>query len=448
MAVSKYQFSLIDSTTRTEQIQQRTAEALRRHEVKREPRFRSGRETLPVIQMSIHHLLYRLENFRTLGDQLSQVAAGKAEPGLFDPSRREDLSAQAAQHDLLFALAQKGSGESIIPIYEELQRVKKQTDELIISADGVVVNGNRRLAAIRELFATGKPDFADFQNVSCSVLPSSATDDEIVALEIELQMQPDTKLPYDWTAVALAARSLRIRGRSDPAIAAMMNRSVEEIQRLLIMIDGADLYLADHLHLPQAYNELDDTEQAFKQVASKNLAKSDNTAMREVTRKFDFLLIEHRGSITERAYQLINNIEGNAEVFLDNIAAQWGVDLTASPLPADAELEISFDDPAPIDGQKDYGALARYIEELGDDTAARAAAARAVEEASVLAGEQGKKKDQAALKFAKAAQQKLAAINLQYASEATFVEMRGVLASCITQCESLMAKIDDRLAGD
>lgn len=448
MAASKYQFNLIDSTTRTEHIQRRTAEASRRYEVKREQRFRSGREALPVIQMSIHHLLYRLENFRTLGDQLSQVAAGKAEPGLFDPSRREDLSAQAAQHDLLFVLAQKGSGESIIPIYEELQRVKKQTDELIISADGVVVNGNRRLAAMRELFATGKPDFADFQNVSCAVLPASATEDEIIALEIELQMQPDTKLPYDWTSVALAARALKMRGRSDAAIAAMMNRTVEEIQRFLTMIDGADLYLAEHLRVPQAYNELDETEQAFKQVAVKNLAKSDNTAVREVTRKFDFLLIEHRGSITERAYQLINNIEGNAEFFLDTIAAQWGVDLTAPPPPPADELEISFDDPTPVEGQKDYGALARYIEELGGDKAVRADAARAVEEVSVLAGEQGKRKDQAALKFAKAAQQKLAAINLPSASEATFVEMRGVLAGCITQCESLMAQIDERLAGD
>jgi hypothetical protein len=447
MAASKYQFNLIDSTTRREQIQLREAEAIRRHEVKREPRFRSGREELPVIQMGIHHLLYRLENFRTLGDQLSQVAAGKVESGLFDPVRREDLSAQAAQHELLFALARKGSGDSIIPIYDELQRVKKQTDELIISADGVVVNGNRRLAAMRELFATGKPEFAEFQNVSCSVLPQSATEDEIVALEIELQMQPDTKLPYDWTAVALAARSLKNRGQSDQAIATMMNRSVEEIQRLLTMIDGADLYLAEHLRLPQAYNELDDTEQAFKQVAVKNLAKSDNAALREVTRKFDFLLIEHRGSITERAYQLINNIEGNADVFLDNIAAQWGVDLTAPPSSTDAQLAISFDDPAPVGGQKDYGALATYIEELGDDKATRADAARAVEEASVLAGEQGKKKDQAALKFAKAAQQKLAAINLQYAGEATFPELRGVLAVCIAHCESLMAKIDERLAG-
>jgi hypothetical protein len=447
MAGTKYNFNLIDSTTRTEQIRQRAAEARARNEVKREPKFRSGRELLPVIQMNIHHLLYRLENFRTLGDQLSQVAAGKAEEGLFDPSRREDLSAQAAQHALLFALAQKGSGESVIPIHEELQRVKKQTDELIISADGVVVNGNRRLAAMRELFASGDVAFSDFQNVLCAVLPPSSTEDEIIALEIELQMQPDTKLPYDWTSVALAARALKTRGHDDEVIATMMNRGPEDIQRLMRMIDGADLYLAEHLQKPQAYNELEDTEQAFRQVAIRNLTKSDNTALREVTRVFDFLLIEHRAAITERAYQLINNIEGNPEVFLDNIAAQWGVDVTAPP-PLTDNLEISFDDPVPREGQKYYGALARYVERIGDDKKIRADAARAVEEASVLAGEQGKRKDLAALKFAKAAQQKLAAINLQYANQGTLVELRSVLAGCVAHCESLTAQIDERLARD
>lgn len=447
MAASKYKFNLIDSTTRTQQIAMRTQEALSLNRVRREPKFRGGREPLATIQMSINHLLYRLENFRTLSDQLSQVAAGKVEESLFDPSRREDVSAQSAQHDILFALAQKGSGESIIPIYDELARVKNQTDELIISADGVVVNGNRRLAAMRELFASGDPAFAGFQTVSCAVLPASATDDEVVALEIELQMQPDTKLPYDWTSVALAARSLKSRGYEDPLIAGMMNREVEDIRRLVKMIDGADLYLADHLRKPRAYNELEETEQAFKQIANRNMSK-DNTAIREVTRKFDFLLVENRGQIELRAYELINNIEGNPEVFLDNIAGVWGVDLNSPPEEPADDLEISFEDPTPVPGQKNYSALVRYIEALGDDPKVRSDAARAVEEASVLAGEQGKRKDLAALKFAKAAQQKLVAINLQYAGENTFSELRSVLEGCITQCQALTQEIDTRLGGD
>ncbi|MFO6421539.1 hypothetical protein ACLBKS_15180 [Hylemonella sp. W303a] len=445
MSASKYKFALIDSTTRKHHIEQRVAEARKQNRTKREMKFRGGRESLAIIQISIHHLLYRLENFRTISDQMSQVASGKVDENLFAPSRREDISAQAAQHEILLKLAQTGSGESIKPIYDELIRVKEQTEDLIISADGVVVNGNRRLSAMRELLAG--PDsqlFADFENVSCAVLPESATDEEIVALEIELQMQPDTKLPYDWTAVALAARELKARNYSDERIAGMMNRDKEEILRLVKMIDGADLYLTDHLNRSRDYNALEETEQAFKQIAIRNLAKTDNPALREVTRRFDFLLVENRDEIELRAYELINNIEGNPELFLDHIAGVWGVDLSQTPDQPTGNLEIDFGDGTLVAGQKNYAALMGYIDDLGDDYDVRKNAAKQVEEASVIVGEQGKRKDQAALKFAKAAQQKLAAINLSYANESTFAELRTVLAACVTQCEALMQEIDAR----
>jgi hypothetical protein len=445
MTASKYQFNLIDSTARVQQISQRTAEARTAHRVKREYKFRGGRDLLAVIEMPIDHLLYRLENFRTLSDQLSHVAAGKVDENFFTPSHREDLSTQSVQHDILYSLAQKGSGESIIAIYDELERVKEQTDELIISSDGVVVNGNRRLAAMRELFASGNSDFGRFAFVTCAVLPESATDDEVLTLEIGLQMQPDTKLPYDWTSVALAARELQKRNHSEEWIARLMNRDVQEIRRLIKMIDGADLYLSDHLCKPRSYNALDGTEQAFVQVANRNLAKTDNPKLREITRKFDFLLIENRQQIEERAYELINNIEANPELFLDNMAATWDINLPSLPLNAPSQFKISFDDDVEESAGKDYSVLARYLDNLGDDQAVRSAAARAVEEVSVLSGEQGKRKDLAALKFAKTAQQKLTAINLRYANESTFAELRTILTSCVTQCLSLTHEIDSRL---
>lgn len=444
MTASKYQFNLIDSTTRAQRISQRTAEARANHRVKREYKFRGGRELLAVIEMPIDHLLYRLENFRTLSDQLSHVAAGKVNEDFFAPSHREDLSTQSVQHDILFSLAQQGSGESIIAIYGELERVKEQTDELIISSDGVVVNGNRRLAAMRELLASGNSDFGRFAIVTCAVLPESATDDEVLTLEIGLQMQPDTKLPYDWTSVALAARELQKRLYSDDWIARLMNRDVQEIRRLIKMIDGADLYLSDHLCKPRAYNALDETEQAFVQVANRNLAKTDNPALREITRKFDFLLIENRQQIELRAYELINNIEANPELFLDNMAATWDIDLSP-PSNEPSQCKISFDDDVAGPAAKDYSVLARYLDNLGNDRAVRSAAARAVEEVSVLSGEQGKRKDLAALKFAKTAQQKLTAINLRYANESTFAELRTILTSCVTQCLELTRDIDTRL---
>ena len=378
MNALSYQFQLIDSITRTEQIAQRVQEALRKGNTKREPKFRNGREPLPVIQLHIHHLLYRLENYRTRNAQLSLVASKKVERGLFDPSRKEDGTAQQAQHRILFDLAQQGSGETIVPIYDEFERVKEQTEELLISSDGVVVNGNRRLAAMRELWASNGRDYGKFEYISCAVLPESATGDEVLKLEIQLQMQPDTKLPYDWTVVALAARDLIARGYNNDQIGKLMNRDKDEIIRILNMIDGADMYLGEWLGTPMAYDQLDETEQAFKQVATRNLQQGDHTALREVTRKFDFLLIQERKGIETRAYELINNIEANPEQFLNAMAAEWSIELQGIELQPQDQLKISFDDPDDASVRKDYGAVAKHLERLSADNAQRADAAHLV----------------------------------------------------------------------
>lgn len=441
MDALSYQFKLIDSTTRAEQIAQRTKEALAKGSTKREPKFRGGREPLAVIQVHINDLLYRLENYRTRNTQLSLVGSKQVAAGFFDAARKEDKSVQEAQHRILFGLAQQGSGETIKPIFDEFKRVKEQTEELLISADGVVVNGNRRLAAMRELWASNARDYGKFEHVSCAVLPESATAEEILTLEIELQMQPDTKLPYDWTVVALAARDLTARNYAPAAIGKLMNRDKEEISRILSMLDGADMYLGEWLGVPLAYDRLEETEQAFKQIATRNLQQDDNAALREITRKFDFLLIQERKGIETRAYELINSIEANPELFLDTIAAEWSVELKNAPPPSATQLKISFDDPDALVGVKDYSALVQQLEKLSTDDAERPGAAKVVEQVCLIVGEQGKGKEQAALRFAKSAHAKLAAIDLRMAGPGTYVELRAILQSCAKICEKLDADL-------
>jgi hypothetical protein len=442
VSVNNYKFNLIDSTTRAEQIAQRASEAYVKGSVKREPKFRNGREQLPVIQVQINHLLYRLENYRTRSAQLSQVAAKQVPQGFFDAVRKEDFSAQQAQHDILVELAQQGSGETIIPIYDEFERVKEQTEELLISADGVVVNGNRRLAAMREHWASNQSDYAKFEFVSCAVLPESATADEVLTLEIELQMQPDTKLPYDWTVMALAARDLLDRSYTPERIAKLMNRDKDEINRILNMIDGADMYLGEWLGMPMAYDQLEETEQAFKQVATRNLQQGDNPALREITRKFDFLLIQERKGIETRAYELINNIEANPEQFLNAMAAEWALELEDTKTAPKQQLKISFDIPDDMTGAKDYGVLVQQLERLSADDSQRGEAARLVEQVCMIVGEQGKGKELAALRFAKAAHAKLAAIDLRLAGTSTHAELRAVLLSSSKLCDKLVTDLD------
>jgi len=188
----RYSVRIKDPILRKADIALRVRESTDKRQTRREYKFRGGVEKLAVIYMPINDLVYRLENYRTKDRQLSLMASGKRPTGFFDATRREDPSVQQAQHEILVEQSKRGSGESIKPIFDELDRVAEQTEDLLISADGVVVNGNRRLSAMRELYSLGGK-FKGFEQILCAVLPESASPDEIRKLEIGLQMQPETK---------------------------------------------------------------------------------------------------------------------------------------------------------------------------------------------------------------------------------------------------------------
>lgn len=98
-----------------------------------------------------------------------------------------------------------------------------------------------------------------------------------------------------------------------------------------------------------------DTEQAFKQIATRNFARTDDPSIREVTRQFDFFVVERRQDLTERAYSLINSIEENPHLFLDALAAEWSIELKPAPPPKGTQHKITFD--APANTQKDYAPI-------------------------------------------------------------------------------------------
>ncbi|MEQ7328393.1 hypothetical protein ABQE91_10835 [Xanthomonas campestris pv. campestris] len=433
---------LMDPEVRAEQIELRAAEARKAGRVRTEYKFRNGVD-LPLISLSIHTPIYRLENYRTRDKQLSLAAKGQVPVDFFNPNRREDGSVQLRQHQILVEQARTGSGETIKPIYDELKRVRQQTDELIISADGVVVNGNRRLAAMRELLREDLDTFGSFSHVNCLVLPASANTEEIRSLEIALQMQPETKLPYEWTALGRAVRDLREAGHSDEQITREMNRSRSEILRAVKMVDAAELYLDSWLAKPQNFDELDGTEQAFIQIATRNYGKQDNIAQREVTRQFDFFLVEHRQALTESAYALINTIETNPDAFLNAVAAEFGVTLAPATPTSGSQPKICFDD-EPNVAALDYQPLVDALVAVRGDTEKAEATVRAIEDICDVVSEQGKNRDKAALKFASKAEKNLGLVDINTAAPSTYAEIGVVLERCIERIERLRQELQQR----
>src|SRR5262249_34967053 len=157
---------------------------------------RSKETPLKVIRIDISLPIYRMENFRTFIDQ-TEYAVKEKKPNTFFLMGQELESVQQLQHDILDKLARTGRADSITPVIEVLKK-EKQRESILITSTGVVVNGNRRLAAMRELWKESKEDYPEFSHVNCMVLPDDTTPEEIVDIEADLQAKPETKLDYDW----------------------------------------------------------------------------------------------------------------------------------------------------------------------------------------------------------------------------------------------------------
>lgn len=152
-----------------------------------------------------------MENFRTYIDQQSYIRREGKRSDFFS-SGQENESIQQLQHEILAQLARKGKSdaETVVPVIDVLKK-ERQREPLLITSKGIVVNGNRRLAGIRELLDEDSSAYVEFTHVDCLVLPADITSEEIVDIEALLQGKPVLKeLPSfsDSSKIAVSIRPI------------------------------------------------------------------------------------------------------------------------------------------------------------------------------------------------------------------------------------------------
>lgn len=184
----------------------------------------------PIIKVDKHFLRYRLQSGRTKRKQIEYVEMHlNLERDLFEDPESE--IAQKAQHEILLGMIDEAGLKK--DLYGEGQQ-----QPAIITYDGYVLNGNRRLAAIRE---NDKIQFMD-----CVVLPKSANPKDLYELEIDLQMAKETKADYNWVDELLHLRegleNQQIR-ESEKVLAKKMKISPQQLKNKLDMLRLVDLYL-------------------------------------------------------------------------------------------------------------------------------------------------------------------------------------------------------------
>jgi hypothetical protein len=226
---------------------------------------------LRVVEVRVDWVRFSTLNHRTRAEQLRAIHESKRSD-LFtaDPLGTE---AQAAQYKIL--CDQRG--------FDDLKsdlRERRQQEPAVITAEGVLINGNRRTAALRSLYLD--EHHLDAQYVRCLLLPEDATAAELVDLEAELQIAKDFKEEYSWVNEAMLIEELFDReGRSFAHVARKMHRDEKGVKELYEKLQQLHQLVAlskeAKLHIDFAENE-----SAFDELAKhiKNKPKPEQESVR------------------------------------------------------------------------------------------------------------------------------------------------------------------------
>lgn len=428
----KYKITLLDRAQREAKIEQ-SIQASNQTEDFYD--FRGAKEELPVIRIPIDLPVYRMENFRTFSDQAEFLARERKAPDFFK-SGQENESAQQVQHELLVRLAEKGKANSVVPVIEVLER-EGQRETILITRSGVIVNGNRRVAGMRELYARDSGAYRHFGHVNCKVLPADTTYNDILDIEGVLQARPETRLDYDWIGDAeLLKAMLQVKGKVEE-VAKHLNRKVGEVKTSLQALAEAEIYLKDWAKAEGEYNRVAEAgEQLFKDLAGQINGKS--TGLQDASRAIAWTLFENGTKLEGRLYNYNVAFGKRAEDVLDRLAEDMGVPLDGNKNGDDTGLEFEIGEDSSEIGYRPV------IEVLRDD-ARKAEAIDALIEIciSVVESERDKKSESAALKAVTAANARLAEVDLSRAGINTYDAIERQLAAVIQRASTLKTSIEN-----
>lgn len=374
--------------------------------------LRNTKTQLPLVHVAEDVLVYRMENFRTYVEQREFVIREKKSLDFFATGQEKE-SVQQVQHEILARLARKGRADSVVPVIDVLRR-ERQREPLLITHRGVVVNGNRRLAAMRELLAEDGSAYPDFNHVDCLVLPEDVTTTDIVEIEAALQAKPETRLDYDWIGDCLLILRLIDLGKTVDRVAQMLNRKPSEIKNSLNALTEANLYLRDWARAEGEYSRVaGDAEQFFKDIP--NALQGKDPALQEASRIIAWNLFENREKLDERLYAYNLAFGKQAATVLDRMASELSLSLDSETKADEDDFEVDLDSGAVsisyqplVDAFRDPDKKDEAIEVLID-------ACR-----NVVESERGRKSGQAALKAITAANSRLTEADVSRASPTTY----------------------------
>lgn len=268
--------------------------------------FQDRIQKFPVYSVGIGFPCYRLGNGRTKPAQL-EVVSTKGLPEDFFTADPDSEPALKEQDSILREMLTEAG------LLRTFKKVR-QDQPFILDNDGYVVNGNRRLCAMRLLLAQDEAAYSHFKHVQVVFLPPCENRD-IKELEGRLQVQPDIRAEYWWTAEAILYRDLRDEAWSDQQIRDLYQKNIREIRDLIAMLEDAEFYLETR-GKKRAYSSVLKREYAFRQLQKMRRKCAEDEPRKQLLTGVSYLMLDDPDTAEGRLYESIPD----AFKFLDSIA--------------------------------------------------------------------------------------------------------------------------------
>lgn len=222
--------------------------------------FQDKMQLLPLVNVPIGLPKYRLFNGRTASLQEEWLSEHPEKSEDFFRRDPELLEAQKIQHELLSKLT---SGAGLFAYFKDA--ANKQTDFVILDANGFVINGNRRLCAWRTLLTVDETKYAHFGHIEALLLPP-ADDRAIDRLEGQLQIEPEIRDDYTWDSLAnMMKLRKQLHKLDDEALASFYKMTERQVKDLQEMLDYASVYLESR-GKAKHWSVVSDKEYAFRKM--------------------------------------------------------------------------------------------------------------------------------------------------------------------------------------
>ena len=265
-----------------------------------------------VVLLPIGAPIYHLNNGRTRADQSFYINEHNHKDNWFRDGL-ENNKQQNLQHRFLVDLAKVSKSN----IFNELKTKGEFREEspLLLDVYGIVINGNRRLASVREIYTESPKKYEKFKHIPCAIVEQDLNDQQIKQVENNIQVKREFKQEYDWISLALEIKKEREELKLPfKQIAADMGRPEQSVKNWYELITLVEKSLKEDFKDEKNYSLVKNQEQIWKDTIERANKAGVRPAEKDWILKSGRMVALNSGKFRTRDYSILSALQKKSAI--------------------------------------------------------------------------------------------------------------------------------------